>query len=493
MKQLIPWTSEEIIKATGGAAVSGKDKHTFTGVSIDSRTIALGELFVAIKGNNHDGHAFAEAVVEQGIKGIVINKQKAGELLCDKLKNQDVFCIEVDNTTKALGDLAAYNRTRADVSVVAITGSNGKTSTKEMANAIVSRKFDTLSTTGNLNNEIGLPLTLLKLCSSQKWAVLELGMNHPGEIARLAEICKPDIGIITNIGRGHLEGLKTIEGVMNAKGELLDGIKPDGTAILNADDERVMCLARKTTRNVIYFGLSENALIKASSVEVDKNLTSFVLKLPDDSIRVELNAPGRFMVSNALAAASVGYFLNLSAQEIKSGLENFAPVKGRMNITTLQNGVTIIDDSYNANPDSMEAAIKSLAGLKGKNRGALVAGDMLELGIYSETLHKKIGELCAECGIERLYATGQFSSDIAAGAIIGGMDISSVFTGSQEDILSDMTEWLRPEDWILIKGSRAMGMEKIVVKLKEWTGRSAGLKKAENKESYTNNIGKVNL
>lgn len=473
MKPPIPWTAEEIVKATGGVVVSWKDKRTFTGVSIDSRTIASGELFVAIKGNNHDGHAFAEEVIAQGIKGLVINRQKAGELLCDRWKNMDVFCVEVDDTTKALGDLAAYNRTRADVSVVAITGSNGKTSTKEMTSAIVSRCFDTLSTTGNLNNEIGLPLTLLKLSPFHKWAVVELGMNHPGEIARLAQICKPDIGIITNIGRAHLEGLKSIEGVMNAKGELLNGIKPDGTAILNADDERVMRLARKTTRNVICFGLSENALIKASSVEIKDTLTSFVLKFPDDAVRVELPVPGRFIVSNALAAASVGYLLKFSAHDIKAGLENFTPAKGRMNMSTLQNGVIIIDDSYNANPDSMEAAIRSFAGFKGKKRGALVAGDMLELGMYSESLHKKTGGLCAESGIERLYATGQFSANIAAGAIMGGMDVSSVFTGSQEDILSDLKEWLRPEDWILIKGSRAMGMEKIVIKLKEWAGVSA--------------------
>lgn len=470
MKQTIPWTADEIMKATGGVVVSGKNKQTFTGVSIDSRAITAGELFVAIKGINHDGHNFAEEVIAQGIKGLVINKQKTEEILCDRLINPDVFCVEVDDTTKALGDLAAYNRTRADVSVIAITGSNGKTSTKEMTKAIVSRRFDTLSTTGNLNNEIGLPLTLLRLSPSHKWAVVELGMNHPGEIAKLAEICKPDIGLITNIGRAHLEGLKSIEGIMNAKGELLNGIKPDGTAVLNADDERVMHLARKTTRNVICFGLSKNALIQASSVEIKETSTSFILKLPDESIRVELPVTGQFMVSNALAAASVGYLLKFSAYDIKTGLENFTPAKGRMNISTLQNGITIIDDSYNANPDSMEAAIRSLSGFKGKKRGALVAGDMLELGMYSESLHKKIGELCAESGIERLYATGQFSANIAAGAIIGGMDISSVFTGSQEDILSDLKEWLKPEDWILIKGSRAMGMEKIVIKLKEWAG-----------------------
>ncbi len=470
MKQPIAWTAKEILIATGGAVVSGKSKHIFTGVSIDSRTIASGDLFVAIEGNNHDGHSFAKEVISQGIKGLVINRQKTIELINNEWKNPDVLCIEVDDTTRALGDLAAYNRKRADVSVIAITGSNGKTSTKEMATAIVSRHFETLSTSGNLNNDIGLPLTLLKLTPSDKWAIVELGMNHPGEIARLADICKPDIGIITNIGRAHLEGLKTIEGVMNAKGELLEGIRPEGTAVLNADDERVMHLARKITRNKIYFGYSKNAMIKASFVEIKDTFTSFMLNLPADTIRIELPAPGRFMVSNALAAASVGYLLGLSINDIKAGLENFTPAKGRMNLLTMQNGIKIIDDTYNANPDSMEAAIRLLAGFKGKKRGTLVAGDMLELGMYSETLHKKIGRLCAETGIDRLYATGQFSANVAAGAIIGGMDVASVFTGSQEDILSDLKKWLKPGDWVLVKGSRGMGMEKIVIKLKEYEG-----------------------
>ncbi|MFH2045740.1 MAG: UDP-N-acetylmuramoyl-tripeptide--D-alanyl-D-alanine ligase [Pseudomonadota bacterium] len=475
MKQLIPWSEDEILKATEGVVVSGENRHTFTGISIDSRTITAGELFVAIEGINFDGHNFAKEVITKNIKGLVINRQKTAELLCNKSDNPDLFCVEVDNTTKALGDIAAYNRKRANVSVIAITGSNGKTSTREMTSAIVSRHFDTLSTIGNLNNEIGLPLTLLKLSPFNKWAVVELGTNHPGEIARLAKICKPDIGIITNIGRAHLEGLKSIEGVMNAKGELLNDIKPGGTVILNADDERVMRLARKTQRNKIYFGLSQKALIKASSIEINKTSTSFTLKLPEDAIRVELPVTGHFMVSNALAAASVGYLLKLSAHDIKAGLENFTSAKSRMNIFALGNGVTVIDDTYNANPDSMEAAIRSLAGLKGNKRGVLVAGDMLELGIYSEALHKKIGEFCAEFGVERLYATGQFSANVAAGAIIGGMDVSSVFTGSQEDIISDLKEWLMPTDCILIKGSRAMAMEKIVAKLKEWAGTSAEL------------------
>ncbi|RPH52910.1 MAG: UDP-N-acetylmuramoyl-L-alanyl-D-glutamate--2,6-diaminopimelate ligase [Desulfobacteraceae bacterium] len=465
-----PWKKEEIIEATKGVVVSGGITSLFTGISIDSRTISPGELFVAIKGNSHDGHTFAGEVIDKGIKGLIVGKQHIERLPRDKWEKAGVLCIVAEDTVKALGDLAAYNRKRAGVLVVAITGSNGKTSTRQMTSAILSRHFHVLSTTGNLNNEIGLPLTLLKLSPVHKLAVVELGMNHSGEIAQLAGICRPDIGIITNIGPAHLEGLNSIEGVMNAKGELLEGITPGGTAILNADDERVMRLAQKAKGSVILFGHSEKALVRALSVEAKGTSTAFMLRLPKESVMVNLPVPGKFMVSNALAAASAGYIAGLNACDIKAGLENFSPVKGRMNIFTMQNGITIIDDSYNANPGSMEAAIKTLAGLKGNNRGIIVAGDMLELGIHSEDLHRKVGKLSGESGIYRLYATGEFSGKIAEGAVGSGMATSAVCTGSQEDIINDLKSRLQPEDWILVKGSRGMRMERIVLKLKEWAG-----------------------
>ena len=469
-KQPIPWRTEEIIEATKGVAVSGGTTRSFTGISIDSRTISPGEFFVAIKGNSHDGHAFAGEVIDKGIKGLIAGRQYIERLPCDKWKKAGVLCVAVEDTIKALGDLATYNRRRSGTSVVAITGSNGKTSTRQMTSSVLSRRFHVLSTTGNLNNEIGLPLTLLKLSPIHKLAVVELGMNHSGEIARLARICRPDIGIITNIGPAHLEGVNSIEGVMNAKGELLDGITPDGTAILNADDERVTRLAQKATGKVILFGHSENALIRALSVEAKGTSTSFTLRLPKESITVNLPVPGEFMVSNALAAASVGYLLGLDACDIKAGLENFSPAKGRMNIFTMKNGITIIDDSYNANPGSMEAAIKTLAGLKGNKRGIFVAGDMLELGTHSEAMHRKIGALSAESGIARLYASGEFSGKIAEGAVGNGMGSSAIFTGSHEDIINDLKGRLKSEDWVLVKGSRGMRMEKIVLQLKEWAG-----------------------
>jgi UDP-N-acetylmuramoyl-tripeptide--D-alanyl-D-alanine ligase len=468
MIQPIPWKQDEIIKATEGEVLSVGSSLLFSGVSIDSRNISPGEIFIAIKGNRHDGHAFAEEVIKLGVKGLIINRNEAYSLPCKEWEKAGILCVGVKDTVKALGCMASYNRIRAGVSVAAITGSNGKTTTRRMTAEVVSRRFETLSTAGNLNNEIGLPLTLLKLGHSHKWAVVELGMNHPGEIERLAQISKPDIGIITNIGPAHLEGLKSIEGVMNAKGELISGIKPEGTAVLNADDEMVMKLARRTSIKVFLFGFSESASVRASRVEVKRDATSFNLILPEETVNVDLPVPGRFMVTNALAAASAGCLAGLSASEIKAGLEKSAPEKGRMNIFTLSKGITVIDDSYNANPGSMEAAIKTLSELKANNRGILVAGDMLELGEHSEKMHENIGALCAESGIARLYATGRFAANTADGATGSGMSSSSVFTGSHDDIFQDITGRLGRGDWILVKGSRAMGMERIVSRLKDW-------------------------
>ncbi|MFC1813306.1 UDP-N-acetylmuramoyl-tripeptide--D-alanyl-D-alanine ligase, partial [Thermodesulfobacteriota bacterium] len=334
--------------------------------------------------------------------------------------------------------------------------------------AVVARRFRTLATVGNLNNEIGLPLTLLTLDNTHEKAVLELGMNRPGEIGRLAEICVPEIGVITNIGPAHLEGLGSIEGVMHAKGELLEKIKPGGAAVLNIDDPRVHRLSDKTSRDVLPYGLSENAKIRAVKVKEEVTGISFELILPTERIVVGLKTFGTFMVTNALAAAGVGHLMGLSAREIKAGLESFEPVRGRLNIFKTGNGIHVIDDTYNANPGSMGAAISTLTSLKAGERGIFVAGDMLELGSHSERLHRNIGSLAAASDIERLYITGEFAGSVAEGARDEDMDPQKIFIGTKKEILADLTAWARPGDWILIKGSRGMAMESVVEGLKEW-------------------------
>ncbi len=448
----------------------GDKARGFEKVSIDSRNISPGDLFVAIVGEVHDGHRFANDVVEKGVGGLVVAKEKIGELPISEWQARHIACVAVADTQRALGDLAAFHRSRTDVAVVAITGSNGKTTTRQMTAEVVARKFSTLSTIGNYNNQIGVPLTLLRLAPEHTWAVVELGTNSPGEIARLAQICAPDVGVITNIGPAHLEGLGSLDGVMREKGQLIEHLKTGGRAVLNADDRRVSKIADRTEKEVLLFGLTKKAAIRATAVQEKVGGISFSLDLPRESLTVDLKVPGQFMVINALAAAAVGHLLELSAAEIKSGLEKFKPAWGRMNIFQTANGIHIIDDTYNANPDSMQAAITTLNALRANNRSVFVAGDMLELGTRTESLHKQVGAWAAGANIDKLMITGEFATAVASGAADAKMNRDDIFIGSRDEILDALKDSLRPGDWVLIKGSRGARMDTIVKGLKEWTG-----------------------
>lgn len=463
----IEWNTADILKTTSGRMLHGNEDSVFSGISIDSRTINENELFIAIKGEFYDGHHFLKEVLDKRIRGIVINNNMAQTVNLNEHKTEGIVCILVDDTTTALGDLASYRRKNADISVVGITGSNGKTSTREMTASIVSQRFGVLSTRGNFNNEIGLPLTLLKLSNSHEWAILELAMNRPGEIKRLAEICMPDIGLITNIGPAHLEGVGSIEGVMHAKGELLETLNTSSTAILNADDPMMPKLAKKTAASILLFGLSENSHITAEKLKETDRGTLFTLVLPTQKVQIDLKVPGRFMVSNALAAAAVGYLLGLTTDIIQKGLEKFKPVSGRMNIVKTKNNIHIIDDTYNSNPGSMSAAITTLNALKKNNRSVIVAGDMRELGDESQVLHKQIGALAGESHVEKLCITGEFAHAVADGARETGMNSKDIVIGSKDDIIHHLVSWLEPNDWVLVKGSRAIGMEKIVAGIQD--------------------------
>jgi len=462
------WITADVLKAVNGELLSGTSTHSFSGISIDSRNISTNDLFIAIKGQTHDGHNFVREVIDFGINGIIIDKDKAGVFPIARWNSAGVICIAVDDTTRALGDLAGFHRRRSEASVIAITGSNGKTTTKDMAAAVISRAFHVLATSGNFNNEIGVPLTLFNLEPDHQWAVLELGTNSPGEIRSLAEICLPDIGVITNIGQAHLEGLGSLDGVMHAKAELLEKIKPDGTAVLNADDERVMKVAKNALGETIFFGMSEQATIRANSIVEKEFGISFNLLFPTETVSVDLHIHGDFMVSNALAASAVGHLAGLSARDIQAGLEAFRPTPGRMNVLQTTKGIHVVDDSYNANPGSMEAALITLKALRGRQRGFFVAGDMFELGADTEFLHKKIGSKAAKSDIARLYATGKHANAVASGAMEANMKSRDIFIGTKEEIFMDLAECLQKGDWVLVKGSRAMDMEQIIRPLLAW-------------------------
>lgn len=451
--------------ATGGELVSTPEEPVFSGVVIDSRGIRESEAFVAIPGMRYDGHDFLSQVTEAGVRCLIVRRDRLSKLPISQWRSKKVACIAVEDTVKALGAMAAYQRRRAGIEVAAVTGSNGKTTTKEMMAAVLGRRYNVLSTPGNFNNEIGLPLTLLQLGPEHQTAVVELGMNHPGEIAALSAICSPDIGVITNIGPAHLAGLGSIEAVAEAKAEILENIKPDGTAVLNADDAYGHWLASRTDRRILFYGCSDDASIRAENIEQEENGLSFTLVLPDKSVDITLQVRWRFMVHNALAAASAGHLMGVGAEDISAGLAGFQPVSGRMSVYRTKSKSYIIDDTYNANPGSMETAIKSLAALSDRKRGILVAGDMLELGEAAAGLHEDIGRLAAHSGINRLYLSGEFASRVAYGARCGGMKGMDIFVGTKDDIVKDLKQQMKPGDWILVKGSRSTGMEEIVARL----------------------------
>jgi UDP-N-acetylmuramoyl-tripeptide--D-alanyl-D-alanine ligase len=463
------WTTAEVLAATGGSLISGTPDSCFAGIGIDSRVIGAGHLFVAIAGDVHDGHRFVGDVLERGVRGLVVAREQTAHLPMDRISAGGIVCVTVDDTVHALGAMARFNRNRGDLKVLAITGSNGKTTTRMLMDGVISKRFTTLSTCGNLNNHIGLPLTLFRLNPDHRAAILELGMNHAGEITRLGGICEPDVGAITNVGPAHLEGLGSIENVARAKGELLHTIRPGGTAILNADDPLVAVLADTVDRDVIYFGTGPRAQVRADDVRLTGAGTIFRLTTPSGSEPVTLATPAQVMVSNALAAAAAGEVMGVPLDQIRAGLEAFRPRDGRMGIRLLGGDIRLVDDTYNANPASMTAAIETLARMRGNRRTIAVLGDMLELGPQSAALHRDIGRAAGDACIDRLYIAGTFSGDVADGARERQMTADRIFCGAKEAIIDQLAHQLRSGDLILVKGSRGMAMETVVDAIVGWT------------------------
>jgi UDP-N-acetylmuramoyl-tripeptide--D-alanyl-D-alanine ligase len=468
------WRLEDIVSAAGGRLLYGGGAQGFGGIGIDSRTIGAGDFFVAICGATHDGHRFIPQVVAKGVRGIMVQDKGAIRPDHGALEREGVACVAVSDTTRALGALAAFVRRRMQIPVVAITGSNGKTTTRRMTALIMDQQYKTLATEGNLNNEIGLPLTLFRLTADHQAAVLELGTNHPGEIDRLGAICRPTIGLITNVGPAHLEFFGNIQTVARAKAELLAHIAPGGYAVLNKDDQLVSAMADQAPCRVLYFGTASGAEIRAESIQETAAGVRFRLILPDDRLDIALRSPGRFMVSNALAAAAAGHAAGVEARAIQAGLESFAPVKGRLDVVTAANQVHIIDDTYNANPSSMAAAIQTLAVLKGSNRGYIVLGDMLELGDRAPTLHRQVGALAGKSGAAKVYACGRYAEDVIAGARQAGMTPGQLTAAAKEEIAALLIGELQTGDWVLVKGSRGMAMETVVEAVLNWARKASG-------------------
>jgi UDP-N-acetylmuramoyl-tripeptide--D-alanyl-D-alanine ligase len=425
------------------------------------------QVFVAIRGETHDGHRFVPAVVANGCRGLILARDHLESFPLAAWKDTGVLCLTVSDTLEALGNLARFHRDRNPARVVAITGSNGKTTTRALTTAVLAHRYPVVATRGNFNNAVGLPLSLFALAPSHAWAVFEIGMNRPGEIDHLARICRPDLGVITNIGPAHLEGLGSLEAVRDAKGELIGRLEASGQAVLNADDAMVMQLADRCARPALLFGTSAAAAVRAERISVEPTRLRFELVVPGGRATVQLPLGAPFMVMNVLAAAAVGWHAGLSAADISTGLAAFEPVPGRLVRIETGRGVTLIDDTYNANPASAAAAIKAATVQRQTGRAVLVLGDMRELGPETVALHRQVGEQAAEAGMDRLWATGEMASEVAAGARRGGMPAEQIRVGGKSEIVTDLITWLAPGDLVLVKGSRAMKMETIVTALRQ--------------------------
>ncbi len=442
------------------------------GVSSDSRRIRLGELFIPLQGPNFDGHDFIPEALGKGAAGSLAQRgwgQSAGDF-----DFSGKFIILVEDVLEALGDLAHFwRRQQRALIVVAITGSNGKTTTKEMTSQILSETFRLLKTEGNLNNLIGLPLMLLRLSSSHEVAVLEMGMNVPGEIGRLKEIAQPQISLITNIGRAHLEFLGSLEGVARAKGELWQGLKAEDWIAVNVDDPRVARLAISAKCRKKTFGMMPEAEIQGAEVKVEEGRgVRFSLTMDGKKLPVRLAAFGQHSVYNALGAASLAAILGVNIEGIAGGLEKFRPYAGRGRILHLGKNVHLLDEAYNSNPDSLEATLSAFGAMRGKSRGLLVMGDMLEIGPDTTEAHEKAGRQMGDLGFAHLFCLGEMGKHLARGAKEAGIDQRRIhLTKDYREILEALEDLVEEGDWILVKGSRKMHLERIVEGLIERLGR----------------------
>ena len=433
---------KDIAEAVGGR-LTGANVEV-TSVSTDTRTLEPGALFVALDGERFQGLDFVAEARRAG----------AAAVLSRQADSTHLPGLVVENTTVALGQLAAHWRSRFDIPVIGVTGSNGKTTVKEMIAAILAESGEVHASPGNFNNHIGVPLTLLGLREHHRFAVIEMGMSHPGEIDYIARLASPTTALITNAAQAHLEGLGSLAGVVRAKAEIFHGLRAGGTAVINADD-RFMAYwaARVKAFQIITFGLKSRARV-SGEVTSDGDGQAVEVRLPDDEFEVRLNLLGRHNASNALAAASVGWACGCSPEEIRAGLQQAEAQPGRLQVRAGARGSTLIDDTYNANPTSLKAAIRALAARPG--RKALILGDMAELGTRAEEFHTEAGREARQAGIELLFTCGPL-----AGLAAEAFGEEGHRFDSPEDLIKATRTLLSPGLTVLIKGSRSARMEQV--------------------------------
>ena len=459
---------DTIVGVTGGELIAGPRDKIVNEVCVDSRCVSAGCLFVAMPGDRADGHDFARAAIDDGARALIVTRaaDEIGELV-EQAVSHDVAVVRVQDAVEALQALAAYHRSRLHCQVLGITGSTGKTTTKDFVTAALSAGKEVVSTQGNRNNEIGVPLTVLQAGSSTEVLVVEMGMRGLGQIARLCEIARPTMGLLTNVGTSHIELLGSQDAVAEAKGELIRCLGAQGVAFLNGDDQYSARIAESTAATVVCYGLSEGCDVRAEDIELDEeSRASFMLVAEGVRAAVKLGIPGRHNVYNALGACAVALRLGIPADAIASSLQTAGISAMRMQVFNSADGVTVVNDAYNANPSSMRAAIETLAAMHADRKRIAVLGDMAELGGLTELAHFQMGELVARHRIDTLVTAGARARRIAEGAKADGMAASDVHScetsGEAGDVVAELVS---AGDVVLVKASRVMGLETVVDRL----------------------------
>jgi len=456
---------DRILSATGGTMLSGSPDVIGNDVAVDSREVSSGCVFVALPGERVDGHDYLASAIDNGARVLVVSRgEDEIEEALDLATRRGVAVVRVDDCVKAVQDLATYHRSRLHCAVVGVTGSTGKTTTKDFLDAVLRSTLRVVSTQGNQNNELGVPLTVLAAGADTDVLVVEMGMRGLGQISQLCAVARPTVALVTNVGVTHIALLGSQDAVASAKGELVRALGSDGAAFLNGDDAYSAAIAETSLAPVTYYGLSEDCTVRAENIKVDaESRAAFDLSSEEGSVRVSLSVPGRHNVYNALAAAAVGLYLGVPIDRLAAALASAEVSAMRMQVFTSADGVTVINDAYNANPVSMQAAVVTLAEMGSATRRVAVLGDMAELGSLTELAHFRVGELVARLPIDVLVSVGKRARHIADGARAEGMPADRIHACSTAEEASEVLRGtLRHNDAVLVKASRVMGLESVV-------------------------------
>ena len=460
---------KDILKCTNGKLIIGDIEKECTNYSKDTRTIKKGDTYIGIKGEKFDGSSFWKNALNNGAETVIINNIKLNEI--EEYKKQNKNIIQVEDTIQAIGEMASLKmrilKNTYNLKVVGVTGSVGKTSTKDIIANVLSEKYKVLKTEGNNNNHIGLPFTILRL-QDEEIAVIEMGMNHLGEISYLTKIAKPDIAVITNIGTSHIGNLGSRENILKAKLEILEGMEKKKIVINNDNDLlNKWYLKNKGDIEIHTFGIKNESEFKAKNIKLEENSSEFTCENKNEKINIEVPVGGEHFILNALCGLTVGKLLNLNNEEIKNGIKDFKLTAKRMEINHLKNNITIINDSYNASYESMKASISNLKNMHGARKIAIL-GDMFELGDFSEKLHREVGTEIYKNKIDKLYLVGNYAKFIGDEAKKEGYEKENIlYFENKEDLLEDLKSNLQNGDVVLIKASNGMKLFEVAENLEK--------------------------